>query len=72
MKHEWNLILAVCFQLKQLKKQPEKNSKIQKFFQFGPNLHTTERVICFRPETITPREVTHKGKNHNASHWLLD
>ena len=23
---EWNLILAVCFQLKQLKKQPEKNS----------------------------------------------
>ena len=24
MKHEWNLILAVCFQLKQLKKQPEK------------------------------------------------
>ena len=26
MKHEWNLILAVGFQLKQLKKQPEKNS----------------------------------------------
>ena len=26
IKHEWNLILAVCFQLKQLKKQPEKNS----------------------------------------------
>ena len=26
MKHEWNLILAVCYQLKQLKKQPEKNS----------------------------------------------
>ena len=25
-KREWNLILAVCFQLKQLKKQPEKNS----------------------------------------------
>ena len=24
MKHEWNLILAVCYQLKQLKKQPEK------------------------------------------------
>ena len=24
MKHGWNLILAVCFQLKQLKKQPEK------------------------------------------------
>ena len=26
MKHEWKLILAVCYQLKQLKKQPEKNS----------------------------------------------
>ena len=26
MKREWNLILAVCSQLEQLKKQPEKNS----------------------------------------------
>ena len=29
MRHEWNLILVVCYQLKQLKKQPEKKLKLE-------------------------------------------
>ena len=29
-KHKWNLILAVCYHLKQWKKQPEKNSGLNR------------------------------------------
>ena len=36
MKHEWNLILAVCYQLKQLKKANPKKKKIQACTGFEP------------------------------------
>ena len=35
---EWNLILAVCYQLKQLKKQPEKNSGLNGIRTHGLDL----------------------------------
>ena len=78
MKHEWNLILAVCYQLKQLKKQPEKNSGLNGIrnpwpCDTGAMLYPLSYQATWMPTDCSLHVFkTDKETNYRNLKWRLD